>query len=202
MSQQYTLLDVAAPRTIATGSTDADPIVITSAAHGLATGDRITLFGHTTNTNANGTWVVTVTAANVFSLDGSTGTGSAGGADGCFAKQNAIAFIPDGYDAELTVDTDGGGDAAMTVKFALSDQEDAPDFAAPQAVDNEYEYAYCNDLEDPANENIAGDTGLVLTGDDHRKFGVNSNGGTWLAAIPTAGTEGEVTVKTTLFKRN
>ena len=202
MSHQYTLLDAAAPRTI-TSTTDATPIVVTSASHGLVTGDRITINGHTTNTNANGTWIVTKVSDNTFSLDDSTATGGgAGGADGCFAKQNAICFIPDGYDAEVTIGTDGGGDAAMTIKFPLSDQEDPPDFAASQTIDNHYDYAYLNDLEDSAN-NITGDAGFVVaTADDYRKLGVNTQGGRWFAAVPTAGTEGEVTVKVTIFKRN
>lgn len=62
-----------------TGATNASPIVITSASHGLATGTRVTISGVLTNTNANGTFVVTSTGANTFSLDGSTGNGTYGG---------------------------------------------------------------------------------------------------------------------------
>jgi len=202
MSQQYKLLDAAAPRTI-TSSTDATPIVVTATAHGLSTGDRITISGHTTNTNANGTWNVTKVTANTFSLDDSTATGGgAGGNDGCFAVQNAIAFM-DGFDAEIKVDTDGGEDAALTVKFLTSNQEDCPDFAAPKTTTNRYEETYLNDKENPAAENEDGDTGFVVAGaDDHRLFGLNTEAARWLCALPTAGTEGEVTVYATLFKRN
>jgi hypothetical protein len=50
----YTILNDAKTRAI-TSSTDASPIVVTTtAAHGLSTGDSITIFGHATNVAANG----------------------------------------------------------------------------------------------------------------------------------------------------
>ena len=64
-------------------STDATPIVITATAHGLADDDRVTISGHTVNTNANGSWDIDNIAANTFELVGSTATGGgAGGGDG------------------------------------------------------------------------------------------------------------------------
>lgn len=59
-----------------TGATNASPIVITSASHGLTTGDRVTITGVGGNTAANGTWIITRLDANTFSLNGSTGNGS------------------------------------------------------------------------------------------------------------------------------
>ena len=59
-------------RTI-TNATNATPIVVTSASHGLTTGDVITVEGVVGNTNANAEWVVTKIDANSFSLDGSAG---------------------------------------------------------------------------------------------------------------------------------
>lgn len=56
-----------------TGATNASPIVVTSAAHGLSTGDRVKISGVGGNTNANGTFVVTVLSSSTFSLDGSSG---------------------------------------------------------------------------------------------------------------------------------
>ena len=57
-----------------TGATNATPISITCASHGYSTGDTIVLTGISTgNTNANGTWEITVTGANTFTLDGSAG---------------------------------------------------------------------------------------------------------------------------------
>src|SRR5205085_12111777 len=49
------------------------PIVITSTAHGLHTGDSVTITGVQGNTNANSTWNVTVIDADHFSLDTSGG---------------------------------------------------------------------------------------------------------------------------------
>lgn len=59
-----------------TGATNASPIVVTCAAHGLTTGARITISGVGGNTAANGTFIVTRVDANTFSLDGSTGNGA------------------------------------------------------------------------------------------------------------------------------
>lgn len=59
-----------------TGATNASPIVITSASHGLTTGTRVTITGVDGNTGANGTFTITRVSADTFSLDGSSGTGS------------------------------------------------------------------------------------------------------------------------------
>lgn len=60
---------------VITGATNAgvSPIVITSANHGLATGNQVLITGVGGNTNANGTFIITVVDANSFSLNGSTG---------------------------------------------------------------------------------------------------------------------------------
>jgi len=68
--------------TAITSSTNATPIEITTTTnHLLQTGDVVTIVGHTTNTKANGTWVVTRTANTTFTLTGSVGNG-VGGATG------------------------------------------------------------------------------------------------------------------------
>jgi hypothetical protein len=60
-----------------TGATNASPIAITTTLpHGLATGNRVTIAGVTGNTAANGTFIITVTGANTFTLNGSTGNGA------------------------------------------------------------------------------------------------------------------------------
>lgn len=59
-----------------TNATNASPIVITSANHGLNTGTRVTISGVGGNTAANGTFNITVVNSNSFSLDGSTGNGA------------------------------------------------------------------------------------------------------------------------------
>lgn len=69
------------------GSTNATPISVTSNSHGYSTGDTVVITGHTTNTNANGTWEITSTGANTFTLDGSVGNG-VGGASGSVRLRN------------------------------------------------------------------------------------------------------------------
>lgn len=56
-----------------TGATNATPISITCTAHGYSTGDTVVITGVAGNTNANGTWEITSTGANTFTLDGSAG---------------------------------------------------------------------------------------------------------------------------------
>lgn len=59
-----------------TGATNLSPITVTSAAHGLQTGQRVTLASVNGNTAANGTYVVTVMDDNTFALNGTTGNGA------------------------------------------------------------------------------------------------------------------------------
>ena len=70
-----------------TSSTNATPIVITKVGHGVVTGDIVQVYGHTTNTNANGKWKATRIDDNQFSLDNSVGNG-VGGASGKFSVIN------------------------------------------------------------------------------------------------------------------
>jgi len=73
--------DCICPRVV--GASNASPIVITcDGAHNLSTGDSVTISGTLGNTAANGTWTVTRTSGNTFSLDGSTGNGTFAGS--CF----------------------------------------------------------------------------------------------------------------------
>lgn len=59
-----------------TSATNASPIVVTSASHGLANGDTVTVQGATGNSAANGTWTVANSSANTFELQGSAGNGA------------------------------------------------------------------------------------------------------------------------------
>jgi hypothetical protein len=51
-----------------TSSTAVNPSVITTPVHGFTTGDVVEIVGHTGNTNANGTWPVTVLTTTTFSI--------------------------------------------------------------------------------------------------------------------------------------
>jgi hypothetical protein len=74
-SFKYDLGAHGAAQTI-TGATNASPIQITIANHGLGTGETVVVASVGGNTAANGTWVITVTGANTFTLNGPTGNGA------------------------------------------------------------------------------------------------------------------------------
>lgn len=57
----YTALDVIGVNLAVTGATNATPIVVTTAAHGLADGDPVTIASVGGNTNANGNFFVKIT---------------------------------------------------------------------------------------------------------------------------------------------
>lgn len=61
---------------VVTAATNATPIVVTSASHGLTTADIVHIRGALGNTAANGNWTITVVNANSFSLDSSVGNGA------------------------------------------------------------------------------------------------------------------------------
>lgn len=110
---------------------------------------------------------------------------------------NAIN-IQDFKNAVFSFATDGGADAALTVKFQGSISETCPDFSAAQSVSNHWDYIETVDLEDGTA--IDGDTGVaVATADDYRLLEANINGLRWICATVTARTEGEVTIKVRTF---
>lgn len=82
-------------------STNATPIVMTVTGHGYSNDDIVLVFGHTTNTNANGYWQIANVTANTFELVGSVGNG-VGGATGT-AKKTADAILLPSQVTELVV---------------------------------------------------------------------------------------------------
>ena len=199
-SPQYVVMDAAPVRAI-DSSTNATPIVVTDASHGPVTGDKVTIISHATNTAANGTWTVTRVSANEFSLDDSVGNGIGAGTGSWAKMTNPVVFTQDAESVSVTIDTDGGGDAAYTLKLWASDQTDPPDAAEAQSATNQYDFIDMIDKEDGAS--IDGDTGFVVaTADDHRQFEANVSGSRWTGIIATAGTAGEVTVKFRLTPRS
>ena len=100
--------------------------------------------------------------------------------------------------ALVSIATDGGGDAALTVKCQGSIQETAPTWTSAQSVTNHYDFIHMYDMQNATG--LAGDTGFVVaTADDYRLFMVNVDGLQWLNFRVTARAEGEVTVKVRLF---
>lgn len=59
-----------------TNASNGNPVVVSSPAHGLATGTRITVSGVLGNLAANGTFSITVIDVDTFSLDSSVGSGA------------------------------------------------------------------------------------------------------------------------------
>lgn len=60
-------------------STNATPIVVTTATHGMKDGDIVTVAGHLVNTSADGSWVIDVASATTFALRGAVGVGIGAG---------------------------------------------------------------------------------------------------------------------------
>lgn len=195
----YTPLSAGTARAIAS-STNAGPIEITtSAAHGYVTGDRITINGHTTNTAANGTWVITKVDATKFTLDGSTGNG-VGGATGTAATASKIILVEDFPSIIVSFASDGGGTADLTIKAVGTDLDDSPDFAKTQTVARTFDFIDMVDLQNGTSYD--GDTGMVYSSaDDYRLFEVNTNALKWLSFLTTAGTAGNITVKLRAFSK-
>jgi len=113
-------------------------------------------------------------------------------------------YCGDHRHAIITIDTDGGGNANMTVKIqgsdgkSVDDPYSAPDFGSAQSVTNQWDYLQIVDQN--TGVAIDGDTGWSVSGaDDHRRFAVNVDGVKWITANVTARSAGAVTVRITLF---
>lgn len=70
------VLDASDAFTALTAATNASPVVITAAGHGLSTGDFLTVTGVGGTTSANSDWFIKVLSVNTFSLVGSIGNGA------------------------------------------------------------------------------------------------------------------------------
>lgn len=204
----YTIFDTVTPQTV-TSSTDASPVVVTKASHGLSTGDKVLINGHTTNVAVNGTWIVTVLNSSTFTLkDINTGVavnGSGGGAGsgGVMVSSPKIISTKDFTNIEIQIGT--GSSASMTVKVAgslgiatPSSHGDTPNFGATITAANHYSFLQVVDLSD--NSSIDGGTGFVVSGTDAQKnFEVNTNAIDYICLIPTAWSAGTITAKVTLY---
>lgn len=206
-TKQYTILNAIGIKTATFTAAITD--IITASAHGLVNGNKVVLT--TTTTLPAGLALATVyyvvqATTNTFKLsiepgtEGKpvdiTGTGTGTHTFTMHDIGNTI-FVKDFNHAILTYDTDGGGDAALTVKFQGSISETEPDFSAAQSPSNQWDYIQVIDLEDQST--IDGDTGIaVATADDHRQVEANINALNYINAIVSGWTEGEVTVKVML----
>jgi hypothetical protein len=103
-------------------STDATPIVVTTLAHGLTSGDTVDIFGHAVNVAANGIGVVDVITGTTFALRGSAGSGAgAGGATGTVQPRTFVTTVqqPSDGDAAAAASIDTPMQAAADREAAL-----------------------------------------------------------------------------------
>jgi len=206
---EYSIWDGVTPKAIGS-STDATPVVISSTAHGFATGDCVVIYGHTTNVAANGVYKVTKLTANTFSLqDRNTGADIAGSGAGAGASgvimPAKIIYAGDWNNIAFTLDTSSS--ANLTLKFAgsngmlLADQTnhgDTPNFYATASDKNTYSFLDFVYL-DGAGVVIDGDTGVALTGSDkHTNIELNVNQMKYVCPMVTTYTTGVVSLKARL----
>lgn len=106
--------------------------------------------------------------------------------------------VMDSRHVKIDIDTDGAGDANLTVKVVGSNSVDCPDFSAVQSKTNKYDFQQVVDAEDGST--VDGDTGFTVAGADmNRQVVLNSDGLSWVGVIVTAWSEGEVTVAATSY---
>lgn len=206
--QEVTIFDAVTPVAV-TSSTDATPIVVTATAHGFTTGDRVLIFGHTTNLAANGIFKVIVVTANTFQLvdelTGASIAGSGGGAgsSGVAVKAPVVLYTEGFRNIILMVSTSGTATTTLKVAGSLgkpasqattSPRYDFPNFAATISPANPYTYLQAINLDTGAAVN--GVTGLVASGADlENQYEVNVNALKYLTVFPASWTQGAITVK-------
>lgn len=209
-AREITLYDAVTP-TVVTSSTDATPIVVTATSHGLSTGDRVLIIGHTTNIAANGIFKVTVVTANTFSLQDEftganiAGSGGGAGAAGLCVKAPPI-LLTTGY-RNIILQVFTSGTATTTLKCAGSlgrsaqynstvngPRYDYVNMAATVSPANPYTFLQAIDLDTAAAVN--GATGFVATAADLTKqYEINVNTMKYLTVFPVTWTQGVITVK-------
>ena len=85
-------------------ATNASPIAITTAAaHGLSTGNTVSIMNVLTNTNANGVFAVTVVDSTHFTLNGTTGNGTANTGLATWMACPAVGDTYTIYEPEVTL---------------------------------------------------------------------------------------------------
>lgn len=204
---EYTLWDAVTPVAV-TSSTDATPIVVTATSHGLATGDLVMIFGHTTNIAANGIFRVTKVDANSFQLkdmvSGASiaGSGAGAGSSGVMVVAPKVLNIKDWRNVILSIETSSS--ANFTIKLAGSigkpqsnvtpPQTDCPNFGATQSKSNPYTFMQIINLDTAAAVN--GATGITSAGTDlHNQYEINVNAMKYFAPVLTAWSAGVLTLK-------
>jgi hypothetical protein len=209
--KEYTILDAVTPVAI-TSSTDATPIVMTVASHGLITGDLVLIQGHATNIAANGIFEVLKLTANTFSLKDRythadvAGSGAGDGTNtGFIMKAPRVILVEDFRNAIISIFT--SGTSTMTIKCegsigkinnsSINMTENEPNFGATVSASNPYAAIQIINLDTSAAVN--GATGVVLSGaDTQSQYEVNVNLLKYFTVYPSSWTQGTITVKAVL----
>lgn len=208
--QEIVLFDAVTPVAV-TSSTDVTPIVVTATAHGFVTGDKVMIFGHTTNVAANGIFKVTRLSSSTFSLQDEVsgadvaGTGGGAGSSGVCVKAPPVILIQDFRNIILQVGT--SGTSTMTVKVAgslgkpnsaqSSPRYDYPNMGGTVSPSNPYSFLQAINLDTGATVN--GATGIVVGGTDiNNQYEINTNAMKYLTLIPVTWSAGAITVKALL----
>lgn len=206
--QEATLFDNTTPVAV-NSSTNATPIVVTANAHGLATGRRVLIQGHATNTNANGIFQVGATTANTFQLldevTGANTTGNGVGSGGYCMSAPQVLYCIDFNNLDFSLITNGTTTASFLAAIssgipaskATSPRGGYPNMGATQSQSNPYSFSAITDLQ--SNTVIAGGTGVALTATDvDNQYELVTHATRYFTVIPTGWTGGTFTVKATL----
>lgn len=214
--QEITLYDAVTPVAVTSSTDPASPaaIVVTATAHGLSTGDRVLIYGHTTNIGANGIYKIIWLSSSTFSLQDEftganiLGSGAGAGAGGLLVKAPPILMVSEFRNIVIQVGTSGTATVNLRVAGSLGKPSssyakvngpryDFPNFAATVIPANNYTFLQVIDLVDASAVN--GGTGLAVTGTDIAKqYEVNINANKYLTVFPATWSAGAITVKAIL----
>jgi hypothetical protein len=205
--REITLYDAVTPVAV-TSSTDATPIVVTATSHGLVTGDRVLIYGHTTNIAANGIFKVVVITANTYQLKDEftgasiAGSGGGSGSSGVMVKAPPI-LLTTGYrnivfyfgtTGSATVTMKVAGSTGLTPSNQSSPRYDFPNFGATVGPTSPCTFLQSINLDTAAALN--GATGWVATGTDlNIQYEVNVNVQKYMTVFPISWTQGAITIK-------
>lgn len=118
-------------------STNASPISFTVVNHGYSTGDTVVIYSHAVNTNANGTWNITVTGTNTFTLNGSTGNGVGTNTGAVRKINNSVITLPVALTANIaSYGNRGNGRTAWTASANVTVALDTADFKEGDCSDS------------------------------------------------------------------
>jgi hypothetical protein len=101
-----------------TAATNATPIAITITGHGYSTGDTVVVTGVAGNTAANGTWEITVTDTNTFTLDGSAGNANRTSGGTARLRNNTVVRLASAVTQNIA--STGPGRAAWTTGASVT----------------------------------------------------------------------------------